>query len=95
MQPMAAQKASGKSKPTPRKRSKLTLAREEGSRLAGRTLLLGTCEALKWNLTRVAEVLEMTAAADVARAVMELAPEEFEAARERGDVSRATRADKT
>jgi hypothetical protein len=74
-----------------RKRSKLTLAREEAARLAGRTLLLGTCEALKWNLTRVAETLDMATPSDVIRSLKELAPEEYEAAQKRGDV--ATRRD--
>jgi hypothetical protein len=70
-----------------RLKSKLTMAREEASRLAGRTLLLATCEALKWNLTRVAETLAMATPSDVIRALKELAPEEYDAARERGDVS--------
>ena len=74
--------------PKERKKSKLTAAREEASRLAGRTVLLATCEALKWNLTRVAETLEMATGADVIRALKELAPEEYEAAQQRGDIAR-------
>lgn len=74
-----------------RKKSKLTLAREEAAQLAGRTLLLGTCEALKWNLTRVAETLDMATPSDVIRALKELAPDEYEAAQKRGDI--ATRRD--
>lgn len=74
--------------PEGRKKSKLTLAREEASRLAGRTMLLATCDALKWNLTRVAESLEMATASDVIRALKELAPQEYEAAQERGDVAK-------
>lgn len=70
--------------PEGRKKSKLTLAREEGSRLAGRTLLLGTCEATGWNLSRVAEVLELASNADVIRALNELAPEEYVKAQEAG-----------
>ena len=76
-----------------RKKSKLTQAREDASRLAGRSVLLASCEALKWNLTRVAEVLEMATQADVIRALKELAPEEYEAARQRGDVAPGRRSD--
>lgn len=75
-------------KPAPRRQSKLTLAREEGARHAGRLALLATCDALGWNLTRVAEVLEMTTPADVIRALKELAPAEYEAAKARGDVAK-------
>lgn len=74
-----------------RKRSKLSAAGEEASRLARRTLLLTTCETLGWNLTRVATALEMATASDVIRALKELAPTEYAAAQTRGDV--ATRRD--
>lgn len=74
-----------------RKRSKLSAAGEEASRLARRTLLLTTCETLGWNLTRVAAALEMATASDVIRALKELAPAEYTAAQDRGDV--ATRRD--
>lgn len=74
-----------------RKTSKLTRAGDDASRLTRRTLLLTTCETLAWNLTRVAEALELATASDVIRALKELAPEEYEAARTRGDV--ATRRD--
>lgn len=73
-----------KTAPEGRKKSKLTLAREEGSRLAGRTLLLGTCEATGWNLARVAEVLGLASNADVIRALNELAPEEYARAQDEG-----------
>lgn len=91
---MATAKASGGKKqaagkaPAGRKKSKLTAAGEEGSQLARRTLLLGTCEALKWNLARVAEVLELASHADVIRALKELAPEEYEAARDAGKIAK-------
>lgn len=83
-------KKAAKKKATPegRKKSKLTAAREEASRLAGRTMLLATCDALKWNLTRVAEALELATPSDVIRALKELAPEEYAAAQERGDVAK-------
>lgn len=78
-----------------RKKSKLTVAREEGARLAGRTLLLGTCEALKWDLAEVAKTLDLATSADVIRALRELAPVEYEAARERGDIRRGRRPEET
>lgn len=71
----------------PRKTSKLTRAGDDAARLAKRTILLTTCEALRWNLSRVAEALELTTAADVIRALKELAPEEYEAAQVRGDIT--------
>lgn len=73
-----------------RKLSKLALAGNEASRLARRTMLLATCEAVKWNLTRVAEVLDLATPSDVIRALKELAPNEYEAAQERGDVRRGS-----
>lgn len=77
--------------PEGRRKSKLTQAGEEASRLARRTLLLTTCETVKWNLTRAAEALVLATPSDVIRALKDLAPEEYEAARERGDI--ATRRD--
>ena len=91
---MATTKASGGKKqaagkaPAGRKKSKLTTAGDEASQLARRTLLLGTCEAAKWNLTRVAEALDLATGADVIRALKELAPEEYEAAQTDGRIAR-------
>lgn len=85
--------AGGKRTPAGRKKSKLTMAREEASRLAGRTVLLAACDAAKWNLTRVAEALELSTQADVIRALKELAPDEYDAARERGAISPGRRAE--
>lgn len=87
--------AARKTEPEPRKKSLLTLAGDAARAKAQRELLLKTLRAHDWNLTATAEALEMTSAADVARALRELAPEEYESARERGDISRATRADRT
>lgn len=92
--PMASPKKSTKkpttkaaSKPEGRKKSKLTLAGEEAATLAKRTLLLTTLAACRWNLSRTAEVLDLATGADVIRALKELAPEEYDAAKARGDVS--------
>lgn len=87
---MATTKTTKKPAPrtTARKQSKLTMAGDEASRLARRTMLLATCDALKWNLTRVAETLDLATGADVIRALKELAPDEYEAARTRGDIAR-------
>lgn len=71
-----------------RRKSKLTQAGEEGSRLARRSVLLATCEAADWNLARVAEVLVMASHADVIRALKELAPEEYAAAQASGAVAK-------
>ena len=84
-------KRAGSKKPAGRKLSRLTIAGDEASRLARRTMLLATCAAVKWNLTRAAEALDLATPSDVIRALKDLAPEEYEAARERGDV--ATRRD--
>lgn len=74
-----------------RKKSKLTLIGDEAAAVAKRGALLSACDAHKWNLTRVAETMDMVGAPDVIRALKELAPAEYAAARARGDV--ATRRD--
>lgn len=74
-----------------RKKSKLTSAGEEASQLARRTLLLTTCQTLGWDLAKVATALDLTTGADVIRALKELAPGEYEAARAAGDIRRGRR----
>jgi len=75
-----------------RKKSKLTIAGEEASRLARRTMLQATLTACGWNLSKAAELLDMTSASDVIRAIGELdLDKELLAARERGDVARGRR----
>lgn len=75
-----------------RKKSKLTIAGEEASRLARRTMLQATLSACGWNLSKAAELLDMTSASDVIRAIGELGlDDELLAARERGDVARGRR----
>ena len=75
-----------------RRKSLLTQAGEEASRLARRQLLLGTLTACGWNLSKTAEALQMTATPDVIRAIRELdLDKEYEAAKERGDVVRGRR----
>lgn len=61
------------------------------ARDAQRALLLETCERLGWHLGAVAEALAMGAASHVVRALKNLAPDEYEAARESGKVSQANR----
>lgn len=71
-----------------RRKNRLAQHGEEAARLAKRQLLLTTADACGWNLSRVAEVFEMTSTSDVLRAFKELDLEaELEAARERGDVA--------
>ena len=76
-----------------RKRSKLSAAGEEASRLARRTLLLTTCETLGWDLTKVAAALELATGADVIRGLKELAPDEYAAAQADGRIRRGRRPD--
>jgi len=87
---MATTKTSGGRKKTPakatepeaRRKSKLTQAGEA----AQRGMLLGALKECGWNLTRVAESLEMAGPGDVNRAIKVLGlTEEYEAAKERGD----------
>lgn len=74
-----------------RKRSKLTEAGDEGARLAKRIALLSTCRACGWVLTKVAVELELASAADVIRALKELAPDEYAEAQQSERVSRQNR----
>jgi len=88
-------KAPAKAAPRPaaRKQSKLTLAGDEASKLARRTLLITTLGACGWNLARTAAALDLASGADVIRALKELAPEEYDAARADGRISPGRRAD--
>lgn len=70
-----------------RPKSALTLAGETAAREAKRELLLQTLKEQGWNLTRTAEALGMGASSAVHRALHDLAPAEYEAARERGDIA--------
>lgn len=70
-------------KPTRRKKSKLTLAGEA----AQRGVLLAELKAQGWNLTHVAEALEMGNASTVLRSIKLLGlDEEYEAAKAAGKV---------
>lgn len=87
---MAAPKKKPTPKPSGRKKSKLTLAGEA----AQRGVLLGALKEHGWNLSHVAAALEMGNASAVLRSIKQLdLSEEYEAARERGDVRPGARAD--
>lgn len=70
-----------------RAKSALTLAGEQAARDAKRALLLKALKDNGWNLTRTAESLNMGSTGNVARALQELAPDEYEAAKKRGDIA--------
>lgn len=74
-----------------RPKSKLTLEGERCAIEGKRALLLKTLDTHGWNLTATAEALEMGALANVIRALHELAPAEYEAARKDGRISHGTR----
>ncbi len=78
---MPAPKKTTAKKPPRRKKSKLTLAGEA----AQRGVLLAELKALGWNLSRVAESLEMGNASTVIRSIKLLGlDEEYEAAKSSG-----------
>lgn len=64
------------------------------ARSAQKELLLATLGRLNWNLTKTAEVLEMGARGNVIRALKELAPFEYEQAKEAGLVKPGVRPEK-
>lgn len=74
-----------------RQKSKLTLEGERCAAEGKRALLLKTLERHGWNLTATAAALEMGFAQSVVRALNELAPEEYEAARRDGRISPGNR----
>lgn len=93
---MPAPKKSTRTKivaPEGRKQSKLTLAGDEASRLARRTLLITTLGACGWNLARTAAALDLASGADVIRALRDLAPEEYENARADGRIAPGRKSD--
>ena len=80
--PKPARKAPKKAAPkTDRKLSAFTLAGEEAKAAAQRKLLLETLKTNDWNLTATAEALGMGGRANVIRALRELAPDVYSAAR--------------
>lgn len=86
---LGAVAASKKSKkPAGRKLSRLSTVGDEASKSARRALLLTTCEIVSWDLSAAARALELATSADVIRALRELAPDEYEAARESGKIRR-------
>lgn len=87
---MAAPKKSAK-KPAPRARSLFAQTGEDARREAQRKLLLKTLGEHDWNLTATAEALGMAFAQSVVRALNELAPEEYKAARRDGRISPGNR----
>lgn len=89
----APKKSTPKKGTAQRKQSKLTLAGDEASRLARRTLLVTTLGTCGWNLARAASALDLASGADVIRALKELAPEEYEAARADGRIAPGRRSD--
>ena len=92
---MATTKASGGKKQAAgkvaRRKSKLTLAAEA----AQRGMLLQALKDGGWNLTVCAEALDLSSPSDVLRAIKGLGlTDEYEAAKERGDVSPGSRRSK-
>lgn len=76
-----------------RERSAFAQAGEEARREAQRKLLLRTLAAQGWNLTRTAEALGMGAMQAVTRALKDLAPEEYAAAKADGRITNYHRED--
>lgn len=87
---MAAPKSKKPTKaPAERKKSKLTQIGEEAQRKA----LLAELRRQSWNLSATAEALELGGAGNVIRAIKALdLVEQYEAARNRGDVKPGSRA---
>jgi transcriptional regulator with GAF, ATPase, and Fis domain len=65
----------------------------EAAREAQRKVLLEALAAHAWNMTVTAESLGMGTGANVTRALKQLAPEEYEAAKADGRISPANRRD--
>lgn len=86
----AKKKRAGKA-PAPRKRSVLSQAGDDAKAAAERVLLLSTLEANGWSLTATASSLRMGPATAVSRALRELAPAEYEAAKADGRISQGNR----
>lgn len=76
-----------------RERSAFAQAGEEARREAQRKLLLRTLRETGWNITRTAEALGMGAAPAVTRALKDLAPEEYAAAKADGRITNYRRDD--
>lgn len=76
-----------------RKVSRFTRVGNDAKAAAQRKLLLDTLKQNGWNLTATAEALEMSALTNVIRALQELAPDEYEAARRDGRISPGNRRD--
>lgn len=81
------------SEPEGRRVSRFTRVGNDAKAAAQRKLLLDTLKQNGWNLTATAEALEMAALANVIRALQELAPDEYEAARRDGRISPGNRRD--
>lgn len=86
--------ATPKKTPAPKKadRSKYAAAGEDARRAAQRKLLLATLKAHGWNLAHAAEDLGLSGSAGVIRALKDVAPEEYEAARGDGRIRAGARA---
>lgn len=80
--------------PPRRKTSLLTETGDAAKAKAERVLLLKTLRENGWNLTATAEALRLADTSAVIRALKTLAPEEYEAAKDRGDVHAANRREK-
>ena len=76
---------------TTRTRSLYALAGEEGRRERQRALLLRTLREHAWNLTGAAEALGMAGSPAVIRALRDVAPGEYAAAKAAGKVSQGNR----
>lgn len=89
MSVMATTKKSTKAptKAATRDRSLFAQAGEDARREAQRKLLLKTLRESGWNLTRTAEALGMGAMQAVTRALKDLAPEEYAAAKADGRIT--------
>lgn len=79
-------KKPAKAKPA-RERSAFAQVGEEARREAQRKLLLRTLKEHGWNLTKTAEALGMGAMQAVTRALKDLAPEEYAAAKTDGRIT--------
>lgn len=75
-----------------RAKSALAMERERAALEAGRALLLRTLREQDWNLSATARALGLPGASHVIRAIRDHALEtEYEAARDEGKISHATR----
>lgn len=81
-----------KKTPTKKTVSKYAQAGDDARRAAQRKLLLTTLKGCDWNLARAADELGLSGSPGVIRALKDVAPDEYDAARSDGRVRAGARA---